>query len=63
MPVEGIIEEDEEGELVIVLREKDESMTAREKFFKKFERNMCPADIYDPHSPPQKKRLDNDLTI
>jgi len=25
---------------------------------------MCPADIYDPHtSPPQKKRLDNDLTI
>ena len=54
MPVEGIIEEDEEGELVIVLREKSESMTAREKFFQKFERNMCPADLYDLY-PPEKK--------
>ena len=54
MPVEGIVEEDEEGELVIVLREKSESMTAREKLLQKFERNMCPADLYDQY-PPEKK--------
>ena len=47
MPIEGIVEEDEEGNRVIVLRESKKSMTKSErKIMEKFERNMCPTD-YD----------------
>ena len=47
MPIEGIVEEDEEGNRVIVLRESNKSMTKSErKIMEKFERNMCPTD-YD----------------
>ena len=46
MPIEGIVEEDDEGDLVIVLKETKKSMTQseREDMIKRFERNMCPAD-------------------
>ena len=46
MPIEGIVEENEEGNLVIVLKESKKSMTEieREKWIKRFERNMCPAN-------------------
>ena len=63
MPIEGIIEEDEEGDLVIVLREKKESMTEREKqdWFRSsgYERNICPDYDTDPPPKTPKKRLDN----
>lgn len=45
MPVEGIIEEDPEGRVVMVLREDPKTMTIKE--LARYERNMCPADIYD----------------
>ena len=55
MPIEGILEEDEEGNRVIVLRESKKSMTKSErKIMEKFERNMCPADYdedFDPVAP------------
>ena len=48
MPIEGILEEDDEGDLVIVLKETKKSMTMsekeREEMIKRFERNMCPAE-------------------
>ena len=55
MPVEGIAEEDDEGEIVIVLRETKQSMTEQErlKLMRSFERNMCP-DYLDDGYPPQK---------
>lgn len=54
MPVEGIVEQDEEGELVIVLRETKQSMTEKErqKWMRSLERNICP-DYYD-EDPPTK---------
>ena len=52
MPVEGIAEEDEEGNIVIVLKESKKSMTKSEKkMVEKFERNMCPADYDDDFEP------------
>ena len=63
MPIEGIVEEDDEGDLVIVLRENKKSMTEKERqdLFRSFgfERNICPD--YDTDPPPKtlKKRLDN----
>ena len=52
MPIEGIIEEDEEGNRVIVLKESRKSMTKSEKnMMEKFERNMCPADYDDDFDP------------
>ena len=46
MPIEGIVEESEEGDLVIVLKESKKSMTKseREEWIRRFERNMCPAN-------------------
>jgi hypothetical protein len=51
MPLKGIVEEDEEGDLVVVLKESKESMTAseREEMIKRFERNMCPVDYENQH--------------
>ena len=52
MPIEGILEKDEESDrVVVVLREDPKTMT--EKELRRYERNMCPAD-YD-KDPPQKK--------
>jgi len=63
MPIEGIVEEDDEGDLVIVLREKKESMTEKEKqdWFRSsgYERNICPDYDTDPPLKTPKKRLDN----
>ena len=54
MPVEGITEEDDEGEIVIVLRETEKSMTEKEryKWMRSLERNMC-HDYHD-EDPPTK---------
>ena len=54
MPVEGITEEDDEGEIVIILRETEKSMTEKEryKWMRSLERNICP-DYYD-EDPPTK---------
>ena len=57
MPIEGILEEDEEGNKVIVLKESKKSMTKSEKkMMEKVERNMCPTDYdydddFDPVAP------------
>lgn len=54
MPIQGILEKDEESErVVIVLKEHPKSMT--EKEMRRYERNMVPADIYDLDNPQQKK--------
>ncbi len=59
MPIQGILEKDEEGDrVVIVLKEHPKTMTDKE--LARYERNMCPAD-YD-SDPPQKK-LDNDTLM
>ena len=59
MPIQGILEKDEEGDrVVIVLKEHLKTMTDKE--LARYERNMCPAD-YD-KDPPQK-RLDNDTLM
>ena len=51
MPIQGILEKDEEGDrVVIVLKEHPKTMTDKE--LARYERNMCPAD-YD-LDPPQK---------
>ena len=43
MPIEGILEKDEESDRVgVVLRENPKTMT--EKELRRYERNMCPAD-------------------
>ena len=53
MPIQGILEKDEESErVVIVLKGHPKSMT--EKEMRRYERNMVPADIYD-SDPPEKK--------
>ena len=53
MPIQGILEKDEESEqVVIVLKEHPKSMT--EKEMRRYERNMVPADIYD--SDPSEKK-------
>ena len=52
MPIQGILEKDEEGDrVVIVLKEHPKTMTDKE--LARYERNMCPED-YD-KDPPQKK--------
>ena len=52
MPMQGILEKDEEGDrVVMVLKEHPKTMTDKE--LRRYERNMCPAD-YDP-DPPEKK--------
>ena len=53
MPIQGILEKDEEGDrVVIVLREDPKTMTDKE--LARYERNMVPADLYD-EDLPQKK--------
>tara|TARA_Y100000296_G_scaffold45505_1_gene52109 strand:- start:362 stop:553 length:192 start_codon:yes stop_codon:yes gene_type:complete len=50
MPVQAIAEQDEDGErIVLVLKENEKSMTARETeaYMRRYERNMCPADLYN----------------
>ena len=52
MPIQGILEKDEEGDrVVMVLKEHPKTMTDKE--LRRYERNMCPAD-YD--SDPQEKK-------
>ena len=52
MPMQGILEKDEEGDrVVMVLKEHPKTMTDKE--LHRYERNMCPAD-YD-SDPPEKK--------
>lgn len=48
MPIQGILEENEEGEIIVVLREDPKSMTVKENemWMRILERNMCPTD-YD----------------
>ncbi len=54
MPMQGILEKDEEGDrVVMVLREHPKTMTDKE--LRKYERNMVPADLYDEDPPPEKK--------
>jgi len=52
MPIEGIVEEDEEGDLIVVLKESKKSMTIieKEEWIKKLERNMCPANYGNENS-------------
>jgi len=52
MPIEGIVDEDEEGDLVVVLKESKKSMTdsEKEKWIERFERNMCPANYGNENS-------------
>ncbi len=46
MPVQAIAEKDEESDrIVLVLKESEKSMTELE--MRRYERNMCPADLYD----------------
>ena len=46
MPVQAIAEQDEESDrIVLTLRESKASMTELE--MRRYERNMCPADLYD----------------
>ena len=50
MPVQAIAEKDEESDrIVLVLKESEKSMTGNEKELemRRYERNMCPADLYD----------------
>ena len=52
MPIQGILEKDEEGDrVVMVLKEHPKTMTDKE--LRRYEPNMCPAD-YD-SDPPEKK--------
>ena len=47
MPVQAIAEESDRG--VPALQETKETMTEKEneKWLRRYERNMCPADLYD----------------
>ena len=50
MPVQVITEQDEESDrVVLTLQENKETMTKKEneKWLRRYERNMCPADLYD----------------
>ena len=50
MPIQAIAEKDEESDRVVyTLEEAKESMTEKEnqKYMQRYERNMCPADLYD----------------
>ena len=52
MPIQGILEKDEEGDrVVMVLKEHPKTMTDKE--LRRYERNMCPAD-YDSDTPEKK---------
>ena len=52
MPIQGILEKDEEGDrVVMVLKEHPKTMTDKE--LRRYERNMCPAD-YDSDLPEKK---------
>ena len=52
MPIQGILEKDEEGDrVVMVLKEHPKTMTDKE--LRRYERNMCPADYGS--DPPEKK--------
>ncbi len=52
MPIQGILEKDEEGDrVVMVLKEHPKTMTDKE--LRRYERNMCPAD-YDSDQPEKK---------
>ena len=52
MPIQGILEKDEEGDrVVMVLKEHPKTMTDKE--LRRYERSKCPAD-YD-SDPPEKK--------
>ena len=47
MPIQGILEDDDESDCtVMVLREDPKTMTIPEKWMRMLERNMCPSD-YD----------------
>ena len=46
MPVQAIAEKDEESDRIVLrLKESRESMTEFE--MRRYERNLCPADLYD----------------
>ena len=50
MPIQAIAEKDEESDrVVLTLQEEVRSMTEQEyqKWLRRYERNMCPADVYD----------------
>ena len=50
MPIQGIMEEDDEGDCaVMVLREDPKTMTAKEqkRWLRTLERNMSQPDLYD----------------
>ena len=50
MPVQVITEQDEESDrVVLTLQEYKETMTKKEneKWLRRYERNMCPADLYE----------------
>ncbi len=55
MPIQAIAEKDEESDRVVfTLQEEVRSMTEKEyqKWLRRYERNMCPADLYDEHEEP-----------
>ena len=55
MPIQAIVEKDEESDRgVLTLQEEVKSMTEKEyqKWLQRYERNMCPADLYDDHEEP-----------
>ena len=55
MPIQAIAEKDEESDrVVLTLQEEVKSMTEKEyhKWLRRYERNMCPADLYDDHEEP-----------
>jgi hypothetical protein len=55
MPIQAIVEKDEESDrVVLTLQEEVKSMTEKEyqKWLRRYERNMCPADLYDDHEEP-----------
>lgn len=55
MPIQAIAEKDEESDrVVLTLQEEVRSMTEKEyqKWLRRYERNMCPADLYDEHEEP-----------
>ncbi len=55
MPIQAIVEKDEESDrVVLTLQEEVKSMTEKEyeKWLRRYERNMCPADLYDEHEEP-----------
>jgi len=50
MPIQVITEQDEESDrVVLTLQESKETITEKEykRWLRKYERNMCPADLYE----------------